>query len=103
MPYPQLFTPLSLGSLTLKNRLVMSQMTMNYATEEGFMTDRLIRHYLERARGGVGLILVEVTFFNHEPSRKPYRRASRRDGLLRKYGRWFLVTGCSLLVLGPCS
>ena len=40
MPYPQLFTPLSLGSLTLKNRLVMSQMTMNYATEEGFMTDQ---------------------------------------------------------------
>ena len=66
MPYPQLFTPLSLGSLTLKNRLVMSQMTMNYATEEGFMTDRLIRHYLERARGGVGLILVEGTFFTPE-------------------------------------
>lgn len=66
MPYPQLFTPLSLGSLTLKNRLVMSQMTMNYATEEGFMTDRLIRHYLERGRGGVGLILVEGTFFTPE-------------------------------------
>ncbi len=66
MPYPQLFTPLSLGSLTLKNRLVMSQMTMNYATEEGFMTERLIRHYLERARGGVGLVLVEGTFFTPE-------------------------------------
>ena len=66
MPYSQMFTPLSLGSLTLKNRLVMSQMTMNYATEEGFMTERLIRHYLERARGGVGLILVEGTFFTPE-------------------------------------
>ncbi len=66
MSYPQLFTPLALGSLSLKNRLVMSQMTMNYATEEGFMTERLIRHYLERARGGVGLILVEGTFFTPE-------------------------------------
>ncbi|HYB20445.1 MAG TPA: NADH:flavin oxidoreductase, partial [Thermodesulfobacteriota bacterium] len=66
MPYPRMFTPLSLGGLTLKNRLVMSQMTMNYATEEGFMTERLIRHYLERARGGVGLILVEGTFFTPE-------------------------------------
>jgi 2,4-dienoyl-CoA reductase-like NADH-dependent reductase (Old Yellow Enzyme family)/thioredoxin reductase len=66
MPYPQLFAPLALGSLSLKNRLVMSQMTMNYATEEGFMTERLIRHYLERARGGVGLILVEGTFFTPE-------------------------------------
>ncbi len=66
MPYPSLFTPARLGKLTLKNRLVMSQMTMNYATEEGFVTDRLIRHYVERARGGVGLILVEGTFFTPE-------------------------------------
>jgi len=66
MPYPHLFTPLALGSISLKNRLVMSQMTMNYATEEGLMTERLIRHYLERARGGVGLILVEGTFFTPE-------------------------------------
>jgi 2,4-dienoyl-CoA reductase-like NADH-dependent reductase (Old Yellow Enzyme family)/thioredoxin reductase len=66
MPYPKLFSPFLLGDVTLKNRLVMSQMTMNYATEEGFMTERLIRHYLERARGGVGLILVEGTFFTPE-------------------------------------
>jgi 2,4-dienoyl-CoA reductase-like NADH-dependent reductase (Old Yellow Enzyme family)/thioredoxin reductase len=66
MAYPHLFTPLPLGSLRLKNRLVMSQMTMNYATEEGCMTERLIRHYLERASGGVGLILVEGTFFTPE-------------------------------------
>jgi 2,4-dienoyl-CoA reductase-like NADH-dependent reductase (Old Yellow Enzyme family)/thioredoxin reductase len=66
MPYPHLFSRLSLGSVILKNRLVMSQMTMNYATEEGFITERLIRHYLERARGGVGLILVEGTFFTPE-------------------------------------
>jgi 2,4-dienoyl-CoA reductase-like NADH-dependent reductase (Old Yellow Enzyme family)/thioredoxin reductase len=66
MDYPHLFRPFLLGSLTLKNRLVMSQMTMNYATEDGFVTDRLIRYYQERARGGVGLILVEGTFFTPE-------------------------------------
>ena len=66
MNYPHLFEPIPLGSLILKNRLAMSQMTMNYATEEGFVTERLIRHYLERARGGVGLILVEGTFFTRE-------------------------------------
>ncbi len=66
MKYPNLFNPLQLGSLTLKNRLAMAQMTMNYATVEGFATERLIRHYLERARGGVGLIFVEGTFFTAE-------------------------------------
>jgi 2,4-dienoyl-CoA reductase-like NADH-dependent reductase (Old Yellow Enzyme family)/NADH dehydrogenase FAD-containing subunit len=66
MKYPALFRPLGLGTLTLKNRLAMAQMTMNYATEEGFATEKLIRHYLERARGGVGLIFVEGTFFTAE-------------------------------------
>ena len=66
MRYPHLFNPVTLGGLFLKNRLVMSQMTMNYATDEGFVTDKLIRYYLERARGGVGLILVEGTFFTPE-------------------------------------
>jgi len=66
MPYPHLFTPLALGKVPLKNRLVMSQMTMNYASEEGYVTERLIRHYVERAKGGVGLILVEGTFFTPE-------------------------------------
>jgi len=66
MSYPHLSTPVSLGSLILKNRLVMSQMTMNYAAAEGFVTEKLIRYYLERAKGGVGLILVEGTFFTPE-------------------------------------
>ena len=66
MKYPALFRPLRLGTITLKNRLAMAQMTMNYATEEGFATEKLIRHYLERARGGVGLIFVEGTFFTAE-------------------------------------
>jgi len=66
MKYPNLFQPLQMGSITLKNRLVMSPMTMNYATEEGFATEKLIRYYVERAKGGVGLIIVEGTFFTPE-------------------------------------
>jgi 2,4-dienoyl-CoA reductase-like NADH-dependent reductase (Old Yellow Enzyme family)/thioredoxin reductase len=44
----------------------MSQMTMNYATEEGMVTDKLIAYYRERAKGGIGLILVEGTYFTPE-------------------------------------
>jgi 2,4-dienoyl-CoA reductase-like NADH-dependent reductase (Old Yellow Enzyme family)/thioredoxin reductase len=55
-----------MGGITLKNRLVMSPMTMNYATEEGFATEKLIRYYVERAKGDVGLIIVEGTFFTPE-------------------------------------
>jgi 2,4-dienoyl-CoA reductase-like NADH-dependent reductase (Old Yellow Enzyme family)/thioredoxin reductase len=66
MRYPTVFQPCRIGSLTLKNRLAMSQMTMNYATEEGAVTDKLIAYYRERAKGGVGLILVEGTYFTPE-------------------------------------
>ena len=72
MNYPHLFQPFQLGGITLKNRLVMSPMTMNYATEDGLATDKLIRHYLERAKGGVGLIVVEGTYFT--PEGKGYRQ-----------------------------
>jgi len=66
MKYANLFQPSQMGSITLKNRLVMSPMTMNYATEEGFATEKMIRYYVERAKGGVGLIIVEGTFFTPE-------------------------------------
>ena len=61
MRYPTVFQPCRIGSLALKNRLAMSQMTMNYATEDGLVTDKLIAYYRERAKGGVGLIFVEGT------------------------------------------
>ncbi|MBA4422552.1 MAG: NADH:flavin oxidoreductase [Syntrophus sp. (in: bacteria)] len=85
MRYPTVFQPCRIGSLTLKNRLAMSQMTMNYATEEGMVTDQLIAYYTERAKGGVGLIFVEGTSFT--PEGRGYVRqialASRKhvDGL----------------------
>jgi 2,4-dienoyl-CoA reductase-like NADH-dependent reductase (Old Yellow Enzyme family)/thioredoxin reductase len=66
MRYPTVFQPCKIGSLGIKNRLAMSQMTMNYATEEGLVTDKLIDHYVERAKGGVGLIFVEGSYFTPE-------------------------------------
>jgi len=66
MRYPTVFQPCRIGSLTLKNRLAMSQMTMNYATEDGMVTDKVIAYYRERAKGGVGLIFAEGTYFTPE-------------------------------------
>lgn len=59
--FEQLFQPFRIGSMTLKNRIVMPPMGTNYATEEGYVTDQLKDYYEERAKGGVGLIIVEAT------------------------------------------
>jgi 2,4-dienoyl-CoA reductase (NADPH2) len=53
----RLFSSIQIGSLELKNRIVISAMHLGYA-ENGFVTDQMIRFYRERARGGTGLIIV---------------------------------------------
>jgi hypothetical protein len=73
MKYPHLFEPLGLGRLNLKNRLAMSPMTMNYATEEGLASERLIRHYLERAGTGLQRVEGKIALFKRgsEEIRRP--------------------------------
>jgi 2,4-dienoyl-CoA reductase-like NADH-dependent reductase (Old Yellow Enzyme family) len=57
---PSLFTPGKIGPLTLKNRVLMASMTTRTADKDGFVTDDSIAYYAARARGGVGLITVEM-------------------------------------------
>lgn len=57
---PSLFQPGKIGSMELKNRAVMPAMGLS-STEGGFVNDTCIRHYVERAKGGFGLIVIEVT------------------------------------------
>ena len=59
---PSLFEPLKLKGISLKNRLVMPPMATGMATEDGEATERHIKHYTARARGGAGLIIVEHTY-----------------------------------------
>jgi len=59
--FPKLFEPGRIGSLELKNRLVMPPMATNFALKDGTVTDRQIDYYEERAKGGVGLVIVEIT------------------------------------------
>jgi 2,4-dienoyl-CoA reductase-like NADH-dependent reductase (Old Yellow Enzyme family)/thioredoxin reductase len=57
----KLFSPFHIGPLKMQNRIVMPPMATNYATPEGFVTERQIAYYVERAKGGVGYITVEHT------------------------------------------
>ena len=57
----KLFTAGRIGELRLKNRAVMSPMEVLYGEMNGSPGPRAIAYYEERARGGVGLIIVEAT------------------------------------------
>ena len=61
MELHKLFSSFHIGPLKMQNRIVMPPMATNYATSEGFVTERQIAYYVERAKGGVGYITVEHT------------------------------------------
>lgn len=58
---PGLFDPIEIGTLRLKNRIVMPPMATGLAIIRGEVTEALIRHYTRRARGP-GLIVVEHSY-----------------------------------------
>ncbi|AWA30628.1 bifunctional salicylyl-CoA 5-hydroxylase/oxidoreductase [Flavobacterium magnum] len=57
---PPAFTPFTLRSIELPNRIVMSPMGQ-YSAKDGLVSDWHLVHYGARALGGVGLILTEMT------------------------------------------
>ncbi len=59
-PLETLFQPIKIGSLEIKNRIVMPPMHSGYAGADGSVSERLIDYYEARAKGGAGLIIVEV-------------------------------------------
>jgi 2,4-dienoyl-CoA reductase-like NADH-dependent reductase (Old Yellow Enzyme family)/thioredoxin reductase len=61
-----LFTPIQLNTLKLKNRFVLPAMETHMADSHGYVTDQMISYYQERARGGVGLIIIENTAVHPE-------------------------------------
>ncbi|MBQ3006952.1 MAG: FAD-dependent oxidoreductase [Clostridia bacterium] len=58
--YPNLLSPGKIGNVELRNKTVMAAMGMSQA-DNGFVNQAVLNHYSERAKGGVGAIIVEVT------------------------------------------
>ena len=61
MSHEHLLSPGTIGSLSLRNRVVLPAMDQNSCTDDGLITDLTIAHYEARAKGGVGLLIVETS------------------------------------------
>lgn len=64
MKYEKLFTPMKIGNVEIKNRIVMAPMCMGFGQYNGCATETMMNYYEERAKGGVGLIFTEITRIN---------------------------------------
>lgn len=59
--FKYLFSPIKLGPMTVRNRIVSSSHATNFHSVIGPITDRAFHYYLSKAKGGLGLIVTQFT------------------------------------------
>lgn len=64
MAYEMLLSPMNIGTMTVKNRVVMTAAEMGVGGITGEAIERAAAYYEERAKGGVGLIITATTRVN---------------------------------------
>ncbi len=65
-PYESMFSPVKIGRMTVKNRLVMAPMgNISMCDETGRPNEKMIAYFTERAKGGVGLITTGLVPVSH--------------------------------------
>ncbi|HET6165578.1 MAG TPA: FAD-dependent oxidoreductase [Marmoricola sp.] len=69
--FPHLLRPGRIGTMQIRNRLVMSPMETMYGTSDGLPSDRTIAYFEARARGGAGLITLGATGIDHQHPETP--------------------------------
>lgn len=58
--FEKLFEPIKIGTIEVPNRIVMPPMATCFGNPDGTVSDRIVGYYAARAKGGVGLIIVEI-------------------------------------------
>ncbi|MBL8835617.1 MAG: FAD-dependent oxidoreductase [Alphaproteobacteria bacterium] len=69
-PYPHLLSPLAIGKHTIRNRVWMAAHA-TLLVKDNLFTDAHVHYYVERARGGVGIITMEAMAVH--PTTQPYK------------------------------
>ena len=57
MAFDAIFQPIQIGNLTIRNRVVSTAHAEVHATDGGMTTDRYVKYYEEKAKGGCGLCI----------------------------------------------
>jgi 2,4-dienoyl-CoA reductase-like NADH-dependent reductase (Old Yellow Enzyme family)/thioredoxin reductase len=87
MPYSHLFKSFEVRNLVIPNRILMAAMGNNLSGADGIVTPRTRAYYLERAKGGVGMIITEAVAVNlagrHRVGSLCLFDSSHEDGMRR--------------------
>ncbi|MGE0745786.1 MAG: FAD-dependent oxidoreductase [Rhodospirillales bacterium] len=80
--FPALSRPLTVRGRTLANRLVMGPLCTMFAAPDGSATAQLVEYYRARAQGGVGTVIVEMTFIDDAGSRAFHAQLGAHNDLM---------------------
>lgn len=61
MDFPKLFSPVKIGSMQVNNRFVVPPMLTCLANQDSTISEALVEYWTARARGGWGLLIVEIS------------------------------------------
>ena len=78
----KLFEPARIGGLNLRNRIVMPAMVTGFGNPDGTVSEDTRAYYIERAKGGVGLIIVESTAVAPGGRSSPFMLSIYRDDFI---------------------
>ncbi|HEX7714067.1 MAG TPA: NAD(P)/FAD-dependent oxidoreductase [Bacillota bacterium] len=106
--YKKLFERSYIGKMPLSNKFVMCSMSTHCWDEGGLVSDDQIDYFEERARGGVGMIVVEGQFISSKVDKSLATMTAA--GTQVQAARWFMMVErlrgfntrlCNQLVIGP--
>ena len=84
--FEKLLSPGTIGTMEIRNRIVMAPMHTDYASPEGIVTRQIIDYYAARARGGAGLVIVESTLVHPSGKHNPQELGIYDDKCTRGLG-----------------
>lgn len=101
MAHEKLFEPIKIGSMELKNRIVMPPMVRNWATEQGEVNDRIINHYRAVAQGGCAMIITEASYIMPNAKGFKYQMGIHDDKLIPGWQKLADVAHAAGAKIGP--
>ena len=101
MKFPSLFSPGTIGTLKIKNRVVMPPMVRNYADERGLVTPKYLAHIERVARGGVGTIILEASFIRPDGKGFSHELGLHTDGIIPGLKQLVQAAHAQGAVIGP--